>query len=103
MAKASNYDFLMDSFNRDSVSCYNVATSSATKDITDCLAYIEPSKADMCINNVSVVSEIETVKDKISELDKISREALRVCHELKQNITKQQYKYLTLNMEWEPI
>ena len=83
MAKASNYDFLMDSFNRDSISCYNAATSSATKDITDCLAYIEPSKADVCFDNVSIKDEIETLKDKISELDKTSREALRVCHELK--------------------
>lgn len=93
----------MDSFNRDSVSCYEAATSSATKGITDCLAYIEPSKADVCFNHVSVMSEIETLKDKISELDKTSREALKMCHELKQNITKQQHKYLTLNMEWEPI
>lgn len=99
MTKVSNYDFLMDSFNRDSVSCYE----AATKGITDCLAYIEPSKADVCFNHVSVMSEIETLKDKISELDKISREALKMCHELKQNITKQQHKYLTLNMEWEPI
>lgn len=83
MAKASNYDFFMDSFNRDSVSCYNVVTSSATKDIADCLAYIEPSKADICLNNVSITSEIETLKNKISELDKTSREALKICHELK--------------------
>ena len=83
MARVSDYDFLMDSFNRDSVSCYNAATSSAIKGIADCLAYIEPSKADVCFDGVSVKSEIETLKDRISELDKTSREALRVCHELK--------------------
>ena len=83
MAKTSNYDFLMDSFNRDSVSCYNVATSSATKGIADCLAYIEPSEAGVCINDINVMSEIEILKDKINELDKTSREALRTCHELK--------------------
>lgn len=84
----------MDSFDRDStVCCYNASTASN---------WDKPAVNVMSYN--SVTDEIDTLKKKINEIDNTTRKALKEFCELKQTIIKhQQHKYLTLNMEWEPI
>lgn len=94
MARVNDYNFLMDSFNRDqAVCCFNAsAKSDWDKPVKDILSYS------------SVTDEIDTLKKKINEIDETIRKVLKESCELKQTIIKhQQDKYLTLNMEWEPV
>ena len=104
MTYTTENDFLMDSFNRDSVSCYNAAVFPNTKDISLDISY-DPSPAKVSIHSISnIEDEVNNIKDRIDELDKTVREALKMWLELKKNvINKQNYKYMTLNMEWEEI
>ena len=84
----------MDSFNRDQSVCYfnTAAKTEWDKPVRDILSYS------------SVTDEIDVLKKKIKEIDDNTRKLLKEFCELKQTIIKhQQHKYLTLNMEWEPV
>ena len=73
MARTSNYDFLMDSFNRDStVCCYNASTKSDwDKPVVDLISYS------------SVIDEIDALRKKINEIDETTRKVLKDSCELK--------------------
>ena len=104
MTYTTENDFFMDSFNRDSVTCCNAAVFPNTKDISLDIPY-DLSPAKVSINSLSSIEdEVNSIKDRIDELDKTAREALKMCLELKKNgINKQKHKYMTLNMEWEEL
>jgi hypothetical protein len=73
MARTSNDNFLMDSFDRDStVCCYNASTTSNwNKPVVDVMSYN------------GVTDEIDALKRKINEIDDTTRQALREFCELK--------------------